>query len=126
MPKVPSLITYSPNTGTPWGYGIGAGAYVLRWTKLQLEPPSRFEALERLKHTLEETRLLAFDINKDPGRTPIPHHLARNVERVVTDYLYHVAQVVERDIVKEGGAGSLEEFPIDLVITHPAVSQLVG
>ena len=123
--KVPSLITYSPNKGTMWGYGIGEGAYVLRWTKLQLEPPTRDEALERLKHTLEETRLLAFDVNGGREPASIPYHLTCSTERIVTDYLHHVAEAVEKDIIgkQENGALALEECPIDLIITHPAVSQ---
>ncbi|KAK1756307.1 hypothetical protein QBC47DRAFT_444660 [Echria macrotheca] len=122
--KVPSMITYCPNSGSQWGYGIGDGAYVLRWTKLQLETPTRHEALKRLKHTLEETRLLAFNVREDLEGAKIPFHLACTTEQIVTEYLTHVARVVEDDIKRHRDARNLEEFPIDLMITHPAKWQL--
>jgi hypothetical protein len=120
-PKMPSVITYSPNEGSQWGTGIGQGAYVLRWTKLQLEPPSRLEALKRLKHTLEEARLLAFDANMRPDTVPIPHHLVCTTEHIVTDYLTHVAEAVYKDLVEKKDARTVDEFVIDLMITHPSV-----
>lgn len=116
------MITYSPNEGAQWGSGIGQGAYVLRWTKLQLEPPSRHEALKKLKHTLEEARLLAFDANTSPDTVPIPHHLVCTTEHIVTDYLTHVAEAVYKDIGEKKDALTRDEFVIDLMITHPSVS----
>ena len=121
-PKIPSTITYSPNEGSQWGTGIGQGAYVLRWTKLQLEPPSRLEALKRLKHTLEEARLLAFDASTSPDSVPIPHHLVCTTEHIVTDYLTYVAEAVYKDIGEKKDALTRDEFVIDLMITHPSVS----
>ena len=123
-PKMPLMITYSPNEGSQWGTGIGQKAYVLRWTKLQLEPPSRLEALKRLKHTLQEARLLAFDVSASPDTVPIPHHLVCTAEHIVTDYLTHVAEAVYKDIREKKDTLTLDEFPIDLMITHPSLSSL--
>jgi hypothetical protein len=120
-PKVPSKLTYSRNGGERFGYNIGTDAYVLQWTKLELEPPSRPKALQNLIHSLEETRLLAFNLD-NVLVDQIPRHLIKTATDIVTDYLVEVAIWVRRDIESEKEANTLRDFPIDLVITHPAVS----
>ncbi|KAH7176556.1 hypothetical protein EDB81DRAFT_42690 [Dactylonectria macrodidyma] len=117
--KVPSLYTYTANDGELWGYDIGDDAYVIRWSKLELEAPSRLDALISLKRTIAEARLLDFDTD-DTLKSNFPRHLIKSPFDVVRDYLIEVATVLRQDIEKEKGPPSLSQFPIELVITHPA------
>jgi hypothetical protein len=119
-PKVPSVLTYSPNSGEQWGYGIGDNAYVIEWTKLQLERPSRFEALQVLLETLQSAEQL--DFGERNAARKLPRHLGKTPANVMTDYLTCVAEVVRQDIRRSKDEEVLKKFPIDLVITHPAVS----
>ncbi|KAH7012861.1 hypothetical protein EDB80DRAFT_834451 [Ilyonectria destructans] len=119
--KVPSLYTYSRSAdgGELWGYDIGDNAYVIRWSKLELEAPSRLDALIALKRTIAEAHQLHFGkTNVLQGQ--IPRHLTKSASDVVTDYLSQVASAVRQDIENKRDARTLLEFPIDLVITHPA------
>jgi hypothetical protein len=118
--KVPSVITYSATQGNSWGYGIGDNAYVLRWTKLELEPPSRLTALTLLRQTLSEARQLSFNRQNVLARR-IPRHLIKTSVDIMTDYLTEVAICVRHDIENNRDKTTLTQFPIDLVITHPAV-----
>ncbi|KAI1373089.1 hypothetical protein F4677DRAFT_430205 [Hypoxylon crocopeplum] len=119
-PKVPSLYTYSANSGDQWGYGIGDNAYVIRWTKLELEQPSLVEALRSLRLTLLEANHLGFT-EENVLRNQIPRHVIKTPSDVMTDYLTEVALCVRRDIEAEKDPVTLTQFPIDFVITHPAV-----
>lgn len=119
--KVPSEYTYSANSGQSWGYGIGNNAYVIRWTKLELEKPARLDALLALSRTIGEAGQLNFG-PQNVVRSEIPRHLIRNASNIVTDYLYEVALVARRDIESLKDPQTLSQFPIDFVITHPAVS----
>jgi hypothetical protein len=119
-PKVPSIITYSSNRGEQWGYGIGDNASVIEWTKLQLERPSRLEALQGLLKVLQESEQL--NIGEWTLETQIPRHLIKTPVNVMADYLAWVAESVHKDIKNNKDEEVLKKFPIDLVITHPAVS----
>ena len=116
--KVPSVLTYSANLGQRWGYGIGDNAdVVIQWTKLSLEEPTRVSALKALKEMLSDAELLGFRSNSGG----VPRHLLKTSEDILTDYLIQVAACVRQDIVSKRDPQSLSDFPIDLVITHPAV-----
>ncbi|KAF7556188.1 hypothetical protein G7Z17_g1667 [Cylindrodendrum hubeiense] len=117
--KVPSLYTYTANEGEIWGYDIGDNAYVIRWSKLELEAPSRLHALTTLKRTIAEARQLHFGTT-NVLQSQIPRHLIKSASDVVTDYLVQVANAVRLDIENKKGPRTLSEFPIDVVITHPA------
>ncbi|KAK3319151.1 hypothetical protein B0H66DRAFT_498128, partial [Apodospora peruviana] len=119
-PKVPSEFTYSASEGDHerWGFGLDHRSYVLRWTKMELVPPSRQTALESLKKTLEEAKLLGCLNNVLVNQIPL--HLMRTAEEIVTEYLTKVAICVRRDIENKRDPTTLQEFPIDLIITHPA------
>ncbi len=119
-PKVPSLYTYSANDGARWGYDIGDDAYVIRWSKLELEAPKRVDSLNRLKRTIGEAQQLAHG-HRNVTQYQIPRHLTKSPSDVVTAYLIEVATAVRLDIESERDARTLQEFPIDLIITHPAV-----
>ena len=122
--KVPSLYTYSAVDGSNWGYDIGDKAYVIRWSKLELEAPTRIDSLKRLNRTIVEAQLLAHASHHGP-EYEIPLHLAKSPADVITDYLHEVAYAVRLDIESKRDARTLQEFPIDLVITHPAVSGII-
>lgn len=127
-PKVPSEITYAASSQRDherWGFDLKYRDYVLRWTKMELEPPSREQAMVSLQKTLEEARLLGGI--KNALVDFIPLHLIKNAEEIVVDYLTEVARKVREDILGEvlNGLVTLSEFPIDLMITHPAVGTRV-
>jgi len=117
---VPSKFTYSANQGEKWGYGIGDNAYVIQRTKLELEHPKRELALDRLRRTLLEAQLLDFG-TQNVLRSQLPRHLIKTSSDVVTDYLTNVARWVRRDIESKKDKALPTQFPIDFVITHPAV-----
>lgn len=116
---MPSVFTYSANTGQNWGYDIGNSAYVIRWTKLRLEVPTRLNALQSMKHMAEEARML--NLEPQGRRAEIPRHLVRTSVDIVTDYLREVINHVRGEIENTRDARELQQFPIDIVITHPAV-----
>lgn len=119
--KVPSRFTYSPIRGTErWGNGIGSDALVIRWTKLELEPPKRDKALEILRETISETTRMKLDPRARVFEE-IPTHLVRTSEDIVTDYLSGVLAYARRDIEGKTDYANLTQMKIDLVITHPAV-----
>ncbi|KAK4188114.1 hypothetical protein QBC35DRAFT_451557 [Podospora australis] len=123
-PKVPSVIAYSGAIGRRWGYGtaLEADAHILNWTKLELEPPSRSEALTRLKKTLEATRGPASNRkNASALVNGIPLHLIKTTEDIVADYLTEVARCVRQAIENARVKEDFNTFPIDLIITHPAI-----
>ncbi|KAI3339486.1 hypothetical protein F4824DRAFT_45665 [Ustulina deusta] len=119
-PKVPSLFTYTENPGEQWGYGIGDNAHVISWNKMKLEKPSRLEAIKTLLKTLEPAEQLAFD-PLSASRNQVQPHLAKTPEDILGDYLVRVATVVRQDIRNKRDEAVLKKFPIDLVITHPAI-----
>jgi hypothetical protein len=117
-PKVPSAYTYSASRGDCWGSGIGDNAYVITLTKLDFPIPSRVEALDALKRMLVEAQQLK---GLDAHTENIPWHLIHTSEDVATDYMKEVASCVRRDIATERDPQALRKFPIDFIITHPAV-----
>ncbi|KAM7182876.1 hypothetical protein V8F20_012817 [Naviculisporaceae sp. PSN 640] len=120
-PKVPSEITYGASRSDDherWGFDLKDRAYVLSWTKMELEPPTREMAMMLLHKTLEEARLLGSINNALVDFIPL--HLVRTAEEIVCDYLTEVAIKVREEILADRELDKLKEFPIDLMITHPA------
>ena len=118
--KVPSEYTYSAMGGKSWGYGISDSQYVIRWMKLQLRPPSRYDALQTLVQNLKDAPLLVRMDQRPDEQRPLPMHLIKAPVDVVTAYMSEVADSVLESIRAERDESTLEEYPIDLVITHPA------
>ncbi|KAI0450091.1 hypothetical protein F5B21DRAFT_517692 [Xylaria acuta] len=118
--KVPSKLTYTRNQGEQWGYGIGEDAYIIKWTKMNLERPSRLQAIKTLRQTLESAEQLAFD-PRGALQAQVPHHLTKTPADILTDYLAKVAAVVRQDIKDKRDEEVIKRLPIDLVITHPAI-----
>jgi hypothetical protein len=117
--KVPSVYTYSGNSGTPWGYGIGHDAYQIRFSKLDLPEPKLADALMALERTLREAEHL--NITDDMIQNhQLPRHLTKSPVDVITDYLTEVAKCVWSDIVEGSDEINLSVWPVDFVITHPA------
>lgn len=119
--KVPSEYTYSANEGENWGFNIGETAYVIRWSKLQLEVPDRLSALRSMKRSLQEARKLEVRPEQQwMHGTETPTHLAKTSSDTVSEYLGEVMRQVRADIESLKDAKTLEQFPVDVVITHPA------
>ncbi len=122
--KVPSLFSYAADyeEGNRWGYDTQDGAYTLRWTKTELASPVRLDALIALRQTLSDVALLNLG-HRNAVASPIPRHLSKTAEDIATDYLTMVAMSVREDIQRKENLELLRRvIPVDLVITHPAVS----
>ncbi|KAH9884837.1 hypothetical protein F4778DRAFT_799407 [Xylariomycetidae sp. FL2044] len=109
-PKVPSLYTYTASDGQRWGANIGENAYVIRWTKLELEKPSLEAALNTFRRTLLQVKHLNFR-SEDVRDNRIPHHITKTPREVMTSYLKEVAEFVRRDIEANKDPESLKDFP---------------
>ncbi|KAI5458969.1 hypothetical protein BGZ63DRAFT_269464 [Mariannaea sp. PMI_226] len=117
--KVPSLYTYSRITGELWDAKLDEEAYVIREAKLNLEKPDRITALRTLKRTLLNAKALSFNTNNVGLNSEVPRHLCKSSSDVVVDYLSEITDVAAK-VIGSKNPRSLREFPIDLIITHPA------
>jgi hypothetical protein len=121
-PKVPSQISYAPGSlnQQQWGFSIEAGAPAFRWTKLALRSQPTIDELESMKDLAEGlsqlSRLESGDVDVSDIR-----YMCKTPEDIVADYLAIVSQMWE-DSIRSRFTTVLDEVPIDLVITHPAVS----
>lgn len=89
--------------------------------KLQLQPPTtRHDALQTLVQNLKDVPLLARLGERPDDHRPLPTHLIREPVDVVTDYMLEVGCCVVESIKAERHESTLDDHPIDLVVTHPA------
>lgn len=115
--KVPSEITYDERATKKWGAELSDQPGVVRETKLTLPKPTLTDALDHLAFMLSS----ASKLNREE---PVPLHLLKSSEAIVTDYLSEVAAVVRTDVRLRRGLVEIETVPIELIITHPGVSCL--
>ena len=54
----------------------------------------------------------------------IPRHLAKEPEDIVKDYLDNIADQTLYEIINNVGRHVPDRIPIDMIVTHPAVSPL--
>lgn len=120
--KVPSLISYSPapRGHEQWGFSIDDDSIVLRWTKLELRPRSTSKELIVLRELLKGLQLVQQLQEQDDLEQPIPTHVTRNARGVVRDFFEYIGRYW-RGNLKKGGKFALDEVPLDIVLTHPAV-----
>jgi hypothetical protein len=126
--KVPSVISYSRtlNGNKQWGHDIDLNSEVMRWTKLEFQPQQRLAELERLRDTVKGLSLMAaFQTNMNAGiDNDVPYHLGLGAEDIARDFLQKVTREWFHHM--EGiSARVLQNAPIDLIITHPGVSDNV-
>jgi hypothetical protein len=96
------------------------------WTKLDLEQTkNRTQELAILCEIFYDVALMDFNdeavINND-----IPRHLAKEAEDIVRDYLDEIAETTCDEITSTLGHHVPERIPIDLIVTHPAVSLVLS
>ncbi|RSM16799.1 hypothetical protein CDV31_004408 [Fusarium ambrosium] len=115
--KVPSLYTYSPEHGQRWGWDIENNMYVIRQPKLELPEPKTLDALKKLKCAVKYDRILREAIENG---TRLPIHVTKGPYDVIKDYLLEVAKAAHDSVEKNLPPGQLKDFPIDIVVTHPA------
>ena len=122
--KVPSQFSYSetPNFKKQYGYDIDDGSDVLARTKLEFEDgDDRLRELKAFTDTLYG--LSKIELTDEAAiSSEIPEHLSKNAEDIVEDYLREVAEVVRVHITTTFGKRVPDQIPIDMIITHPAVS----
>lgn len=123
--KVPSVISYSESEAgmKQWGsdIDINEGSWASHWTKLDLPKQTPLQELSTLRRSLEslmDLQRLGSD-NHDEYETP--EHLTRSPEEIVQDFLTFIARHYYLK-VKEKSQFVLTSLPIDMVLTHPAVS----
>lgn len=125
--KVPSSYSYSKTSRQArkkqWGYSIDDQSRVLRWTKLELEPRETKKELEELRELVQGLNLVKkLKENRDTGKVDeIPRHISKDAIEIIRDYLSKIARAW-RDHMTSRSASVLTEVPLDIVITHPAVS----
>ncbi len=125
--KAPSAFSYSPTSAArackQWGNSIDEHSRVLQWTKLELHPREPAEELTGLLNTvngLELVKLLRQNKNA-AVELDIPRHITKSPADVVQDYLTKVANEFYR-AMRGKSPSALRSVPLDLVLTHPAVS----
>jgi hypothetical protein len=128
--KVPSEVSYSLVTAEAageckqWGFSIYSRSKVLRWTKLELVkgrlPLEELEALHELVDGLAEVTKLH---TEGAETADIPRHLSKSAEDIIEFYLGHVAREWQDWVLREMKV-VLDEVPVDIVVTHPAVSMI--
>lgn len=127
VPKVPSAYSYSktPATGQyrQWGYSISDDSNVMQWTKLELEPRTIVRELEVLRDLLKGLDLLKeLRTNEDAAiKNDVPRYLPKDAGDVVREYLGKVAREWYEHM-RAQGRYILDNVPIDIVLTHPAVN----
>jgi hypothetical protein len=127
-PKVPSEVSYSLTSGDAgegvfkqWGDSIDGRSKVLRWTKLELikgrSPLEELKILRELIDGLPEVNRLHSDGTET---TDVPRHLSKSADDIIEFYLRHIANQWHSWMVRQGRY-VLEEVPVDIIVTHPAV-----
>jgi hypothetical protein len=125
--KVPSAYSYSRTSVErkcrQWGYSIDDDSQVMRWTKLELEPRTTVKELEVLRELLKGLDLVnKLRANDNAASTnDIPQHISRDAGDIVREYLGKVAKEWYL-YIRGQGKYTLDTVPLDIVVTHPAVS----
>ena len=129
-PKVPSLISYtrSPinDRYEQWGFSIAANSKVMQRTKLELPPRTTVRELHVLRELVKGLNLVnGLQSNDDAeGSCEIPRHLSKDSGDIVMDYLSKVSEEWYLHM-KSIGKNTLNNVPLEIVLTHPAVSSSI-
>jgi molecular chaperone DnaK (HSP70) len=123
--KVPSLVSYSrtPNAREQYGNDIDDQSEVVSWTKLDLDPQNVTNHLKLLEDTTRGLKLVPALYRKEKPvmERDIPFHIAKDTTEIVQHFLEKVVRAWKVQI-QESADGALGHIPIDIVVTHPAVS----
>ena len=125
---MPSVISYSPSAAgkRQWGSEIDNDAsWASHWVKLDLLKQTPLQELSVLKRSLHNLKDLQRHTSNDHRGYKTPHHLTKSPEEIVQDFLYFIAEHYYRT-VKAESQHLLTSLPIDMVLTHPAVSISLG
>jgi len=116
---VPSQISFkrAPNGEKQWGFNIAESAVVFKWTKLELMPRNAASELETLQKLLEAQTLL----NQVRSGGETGKQLTRTAQDIITDFLTKLGREW-LFWMREQGVNTLQEVPLDIVVTHPVVS----
>jgi hypothetical protein len=124
--KVPSRYSYTPALHhAQWGSDIADNSDVLQWTKLTLDPQTVLAHLKQLRDlaTFLHSKSDLFNEAVPVWQRNEHKNIRKSPTDVVGDYIHKLiefwAEKVERD-----RAYVLDENHIDVVVTHPAVSNI--
>jgi len=125
--KVPSEVSYSFANGSgdrerkQWGFSIGEGSRILRWTKLELvKGRSPREELGTLKEIIDGMPEMQKLHSTKSIKLDVPKHLTKTSEDVIEYYLSLVAREWQASMTDQA-RHVLDRITVDLVVTHPAV-----
>ncbi|KAI0127153.1 hypothetical protein BJ170DRAFT_363890 [Xylariales sp. AK1849] len=123
--KVPSAYSYSPSLSgrrcKQWGHDIDDQSQVMRWTKLELEPRTGLAELKQLRELTKGLGLVDKLVASDDMiiKNDVPRHVSKAPEDVLRDYLGQVIREWYMHM-KSLGRHTLDNVPLDVVVTHPA------
>lgn len=126
--KVPSAYSYSKADSAKqreqWGYSINENSQVIRWSKLDIGPRTTTRELEVLRDLVTGLDLVnkLHRTEQDFRANDVPQHLSKDSSDVIRDYLGKVARKWYQSMKTGPGRNALDNVPLDIVITHPAVS----
>ncbi len=122
--KVPSAFSYSATSGgcKQWGHSIDDDSKVLRWTKMDPEPRTKLQEFGIVKELMKGLALISriYEDEDAAIRNEIPRHLTKGSEDIVRDYLTKLVRHWY-NYMRAQGHHTLENVPLDIIITHPAV-----
>jgi hypothetical protein len=128
LQKVPSKISFSsaPGGKEQWGYSISEESHVLQWTKLELKLQDTTSELRKLKYLMQGHKLLQDYFTQAESNDPnalanAPRHICKSSEDIIREFTGRIAQKWYEYMI-DNSRFSLGEVPLDVVITHPAVS----
>lgn len=126
--KVPSDFSYSATKKRrckQWGFSIDEGSRVMRWTKLRLVPGTIAQELDILLEGVKGLDLAEklLEIENAGSEADVPVHLPKYPEDIVRDYLSEVTREWYR-YMRSQARHALNQVPLDIVISHPAVGHL--
>ena len=129
-PKIPSEISYSKGTNRSRQPGKDAERHklVLHWTKLELEtrrPATELEALLEAVQGLSLVKRLREVADADINHEA-PTHLTKSPSDIVKDFLLKIARQYYLHMKGQSSALIGGQIPLDVALTHPAVSRLLS
>jgi len=123
--KVPSLLSYSqsPKHRDQCGHDIDELSHVIQWFKLDLDPQKAEVQLRQLDNAIKGLKLVEalYCTDKEVIDTDIPFHIAKDSTEVVRNFIEKLIAAWKKNI-EESFQRALGNVPVDVVVTHPAVS----
>jgi hypothetical protein len=127
--KVKSLVSYSESKThrKQFGNDIDDNSEIVKWTKLDLDPKLLNDHLKQVHSAtkgLDRIKSLVQSISRNGQEMldlDIPLHITKNTTEII-EYFFEKALAAWKAHIQARADGLLGVVPIDIVVTHPAVS----